>query len=829
MNMSIENPGDPTLANEGHRLELEKCRQRLEHMEGLFAHVADVIFVADPDGRIVDVNPAACRLLGYSRPELLAMHPWDFVTSASQDEILGLLRNMKQNEPVSIQRTYCRKSGETLAIDLQMTRCDLAGRDLIIVAGRDVTGQKRLQDRLRRSEKNLAEGQRLTKTGSWILDYQTGNTDWSVETCRIFGFPDPPPSPHYSEFRARVRPEDRGEVDRGLKESFETGEPRPLHYVFVLPDGTRKNIETISQPVKDESGRVLSLMGTVMDVTERKRAQDLLSGEKQLLEMIARGDALPLILESLCRLAEKVAGQVLVSILLMSSDGKRLQHGAAPSLPKDYVQAIDGSLIGPKAGACGTAAYRKESVYVPDISTDPLWEDYRDIAMANGLRACWSTPIFSTQNHVLGTFALYPHEEGSPTLYQKSLVEQFAHLASIAIERTLAQQALQASELLARGQLNALTRTLDALSAESEADKFLAHVLCNITAQLGGHSSSVWLWNAASGLMNFECAYEDGRLIGKSEPGIAAVSPSLRVEDVWPWPEIFRTGKPWVLDNIREGQDFPWRERLLAKGVVTILAVPMKIAGRVEGVIGIRFTSGRTFGVGELELAQAFANQAMLAMKLTSLSLQSRQAAVVAERNRMARDIHDTLAQGLTGIIVQLEAAEDARLKDLPEAADEHVTRARELARESLQEARRSVHALRPRVLSEKSLCQALQELIGKMTTGTGLHGELRTSGVAGVLGEDAEDNVLRICQEFLTNSLRHSGASRFRANLDFSGKAVVLEMGDNGKGFDKNRINEGFGLIGIQERADAMGAKLTIESSAGNGTSLTLRILLEE
>jgi PAS domain-containing protein len=103
---------------------------------------------------------------------------------------------------------------------------------------------------LRQSERNLAEGQRLTKTGSWILDYKTGNTDWSVETCRIFGFPDPPPSPHYSEFRARVRPEDREAVDRGLRESFETGEPRPLEYIFILPDGVRKNIETISQPVK---------------------------------------------------------------------------------------------------------------------------------------------------------------------------------------------------------------------------------------------------------------------------------------------------------------------------------------------------------------------------------------------------------------------------------------------------------------------------------------------------------------------------------------------------------------------------------------------------
>src|SRR5258708_10772329 len=146
----------------------------------------------------------------------------------------------------------------------------------------DVTEQKRLENRLRQSEKNLAEGQRLTKTGSWVLDYHTGNTDWSVETCRIFGFPDPPPSPHYSEFRARVRPEDREGVDRGLRESFETGEPRPLKYIFILPDGTRKNIETISQPVRDEEAKLM-LMGTVMDVTERVKAQEALEKSEAFL------------------------------------------------------------------------------------------------------------------------------------------------------------------------------------------------------------------------------------------------------------------------------------------------------------------------------------------------------------------------------------------------------------------------------------------------------------------------------------------------------------------------------------------------------------------
>src|SRR6266853_1416110 len=114
------------------------------------------------------------------------------------------------------------------------------------------------------------------------------------------------------------------------------------------------------------------------------------------------------------------------------------------------------------------------------------------------------------------------------------------------------------------------------------------------------------------------------------------------------------------MEDIREGPSFPWREHVLAMGVITILVVPMLVAGQVEGVIGIRFTRKRTFRTEEMELAQALAHQAMLAIQLMRLSQESREAAVAAERNRMARDIHDTLAQGFTGVIVQLEAAADA-------------------------------------------------------------------------------------------------------------------------------------------------------------------------
>ncbi|MDX6443901.1 MAG: hypothetical protein QOH71_975 [Blastocatellia bacterium] len=179
---------------------------------------------------------------------------------------------------------------------------------------------------------------------------------------------------------------------------------------------------------------------------ERKRAETLLAGEKRLLEMIAKGNPLSLILDALCRLVEELSKGALSSILLLDPDGNRLWHGAAPSVPKSYIDGIDGATIGPVAGSCGTAAYLKEPVIVADIAQDPLWADYRELALPHGLRACWSTPVLASDGRVLGTFAIYFREPGSPTPQQQNIIEQITDLASIAIERKRAEDALRKGE-----------------------------------------------------------------------------------------------------------------------------------------------------------------------------------------------------------------------------------------------------------------------------------------------------------------------------------------------------------------------------------------------
>ena len=186
---------------------------------------------------------------------------------------------------------------------------------------------------------------------------------------------------------------------------------------------------------------------------EGERQLKLIVAENAVLASIAEYASLSGILESLTRSAEEYSGgRMLASVLLMDADGKHLKHGAAPSLPDDYNSAIDGEEIGPAVGSCGTAAFRNEPVYVSDITTDPLWTDFKNLALSHGLKACWSMPIRSRNNRVLGTFALYHREPRAPSGQEKEIVELMTKIAALAIEheRDRGQRQLLIDELTHR-------------------------------------------------------------------------------------------------------------------------------------------------------------------------------------------------------------------------------------------------------------------------------------------------------------------------------------------------------------------------------------------
>lgn len=201
------------------------------------------------------------------------------------------------------------------------------------------------------------------------------------------------------------------------------------------------------QPLQDGDGGASDIYVQGHDVTEHKRSEALRIAHNNVLELAIGDNPLERTLDELVRIVESTSQTgVLGSILLLDEDGRHLRHGAAPSLPLPYIAAINGAEIGPRAGSCGTAAYSASPVFVTDIATDPLWADFRDLALSNGLRACWSIPIMMAGRKVLGTFAMYHREPREPTVRDLALVDLITQTAALVISRERAETALRANE-----------------------------------------------------------------------------------------------------------------------------------------------------------------------------------------------------------------------------------------------------------------------------------------------------------------------------------------------------------------------------------------------
>ena len=204
------------------------------------------------------------------------------------------------------------------------------------------------------------------------------------------------------------------------------------------------------------------------DIEDCKSTETLLAGENRLLEMLATGCTLSEILDALCRLIEDIASGSLCGIVLVDPVSNRLKHGAAPSLPLSYNESIHGRPVNLYSGPCAMAASLKEQVIAADVASDTRWDSYewRALAMAHGLRACWSTPILSSDEKVLGTFAIYSREPGSPTAQHQHLIGQITHLATVAIEQKCAEEKLRHSERELRQLIDAVPQHIFVLGPD---------------------------------------------------------------------------------------------------------------------------------------------------------------------------------------------------------------------------------------------------------------------------------------------------------------------------------------------------------------------------
>jgi signal transduction histidine kinase/HAMP domain-containing protein len=457
-------------------------------------------------------------------------------------------------------------------------------------------------------------------------------------------------------------------------------------------------------------------------------------------------------------------------------------------------------------------------VQVRDTETEHLYPAFRRRAQAEGHRSMLAIPLL-TQHAPPAVLLLYKSEPYRYASSELELASSFANHAAMALENA-ALFSLTDEELRKQVQsLRALNRVSLTISESLVLDDVLNNALDAVVQVM--ETDTAWVYLLAEGETTLRLRAHRGfsdrfaHQVAEQEVGAGL--------DGW----VAQSRGPLLIEDMSQDPHRPLPAST-EEGLRSFAAVPLRAKESVVGTLGVATRGDRRFTDDEVNLLSAIGGQVGLAVENARLYRHSRQAAILDERNRMAREIHDSLAQGLTGIIVQLEATERLAQRR-PEQAGKALHRALDLARHSLQEARRSVWGLRPRTLEGSTLAEAVSGHISAMQEqekdGLALHFSI--SGEERALSPDAELNLFRITQEALSNVQRHAQAHNARVQLSFEEGQVRLLMQDDGRGLspadlhDPSNGDGGFGLIGMKERASLLGGEMRVSSIPGEGTQV--------
>jgi PAS domain S-box-containing protein len=411
------------------------------------------IYVLNTEGSVQYVNQAVMDYTGLSLEDVKqedyrdrVIHPEDFKRVRA-----GRAASLRRGAPFSTEQRVLGNDGQYRWFLVRYKPLLDEQRRIVrwYVAAFDIEDRKRAEEALRSVERNLREITDVIPTvihvlrpdGSVLYVNQRAMDYTGLTMADVL----------QEDYRARVfHPEDLERIRDERRHSL----ARPMLFEneqrALGKDGKYRWFLARYNPLFNEQGNIDRWYVASFDIEDRKRAEALLAGEKRLLEMVAAGNTLTSILDALCQLVEETASGCICGILLLDKSGTSLELARAPSLPPSYNEAILSWPVNPDSGPCARAVFRKEQVIVADVGSDLQWDAYgwRPLALSYGLKACWSTPILSSENAVLGTFALYSREPGEPTPQQQDVIEQMTHLAAVAIQRQRAIEQLKAEQEL---------------------------------------------------------------------------------------------------------------------------------------------------------------------------------------------------------------------------------------------------------------------------------------------------------------------------------------------------------------------------------------------
>jgi PAS domain S-box-containing protein len=430
----------------------EALKASQEFNTSLLENAPTQIVVINPDTSIRYVNPKFEKVNGWTADEIIgtkAPYPWWPAEMVTQEGIAmykeAINMDMGQNESIAK-----KKNGELYWLDLNWAAVKHEGElQYCITNSADITERKNMEDALRIREERFSDIAENALEWLWEVDIEGKYIYSSPVVEKIMGYkPEEILEKHFYDL---FYPEDKEKLK---KAAFIAFKQKQLFHGFinrnVHKNGKVIYLSTSGVPILDAQGNLLGYRGVDIDITEQQKRENLQKDENYVLTLLGQGAELGELLDAIIHLGEDHDPDIKGSILLYDPVKQWLNQASGPSLPKEYLQLIEGGLpIGPIKGSCGTAAYRKERVIIPDIANSPLFasaEEVVNVTRKCDMLACWSQPILSSNGELLGTIANYSNRIGDPDPDDIRILEWSTRIAAIAIERKQAEKALKESE-----------------------------------------------------------------------------------------------------------------------------------------------------------------------------------------------------------------------------------------------------------------------------------------------------------------------------------------------------------------------------------------------
>jgi PAS domain S-box-containing protein len=606
----------------------------LEDVCSLFDQSGDLVQVVALDGTLIYTNPTWRTVLGYEAATIAPSSFLEVLHGDDRDHYQQVCTQLQFNgDHCTLSLTLLTQDGAMVPVEGRVSfRVDKGEPPQLWCLWRRV--QQPVKQTLRQVEERYSLATRAARVGVWEWQVQTGEFYLDPNVKAILGYTDAEIPNDLNLWVNYVHPDDRQPVMAAAQLHMDGHTPEYVcEHRMLHKDGTIRWILVRGLAIRNSQGEVVRMVGTDTDITDRKRSEILLELQNRILAKIASGDPLEAILSELMGAIEVQLEGALSSILLLDSSN-RLRPEAAPSLPEAYVQLTDGILIGEGVGSCGTAVVRRKPVITSDIAIDPLWRNFKNLALEHGLQACWSMPIIARDSRVLGTFAVYFPTARSPQGNELEVLGMAANIARIAIERHQAETVLQ--QKAEQGRLIAhLTRQI---RQSLDLDVILQTTVTEVRQLLDTDRVAIYRFNPdGSGTIVVESVLQPWKAILES----TLHDPCFTGDLV----EQYRRGKIFQVADVQNAGLSPCYVEFLTQFQIRgNLVVPILQEGYLWGLVFVHHCgSPRPWQPQEVELLSQLANQLAIAIQQATTHRQLQEGLKIRQQTEAA--LRDSEAQ----------------------------------------------------------------------------------------------------------------------------------------------------------------------------------------